>query len=407
MKFIDGEGPVSDALNSAISSVHPDTVIPENVVLNGEKIEIAGEKIDGSLFVFGMGKASYHMARALYSILGDKVKDGIVNSIQDARLGNIEVKKASHPYPDERTLRATEEAVELARSLNEGDTTIVLISGGGSSMFCLPHPSVSIEEIREISEALMNNGADIWELNTVRRSLSLVKGGGFTRYLRPAKVISLIISDVADNHLPSIASGPTVAVHGEEERAEDILREYGLWDSLSEGVRKAIREKKERESADENLIIADNARAVNHASAVLSANGVSHHLFHGIKGNVEDAARDIAGFRMSAVMGGETTAEVRGNGRGGRNQELVLRALLNGFKGKMASIGTDGIDGNSPYAGAIADEGTLKRALALGIDPNEYLERSDSSSFFEKVGGAIRTGYTGTNVADVVVAVKR
>ena len=406
MRFIEEEGPVFDALNAAISSVHPDTVMPENVSLNGEKIEIAGEEIDGRLFVFGMGKASYHMARALHSILGDRVEGGIVNSIEDARLGNIEVKKASHPYPDERTLRATEQAVELAKSLNEGDTAIVLISGGGSSMFCMPHPSVSIEDIREISEALMKKGADIWELNTVRRSLSLVKGGGFTRYLRPARVISLIISDVVDNHLPSIASGPTAAVHGEEEKAEAILREYGLWDSLSEGVRKAITERKERASADRNLIIADNDRAVVHASIALSSNGIPHQVFYRMKGSVEDRARDIAGFRMSAVMGGETTAEVRGNGRGGRNQELVLRALLNGFKGKIASIGTDGIDGNSPYAGAIADEGTLKIALALGIDPNEYLERSDSSSFFEKVGGAIRTGYTGTNVADITVVLK-
>ena len=126
-----------------------------------------------------------------------------------------------------------------------------------------------------------------------------------------------------------------------------------------------------------------------------------------MRGDVRDVAKDIAGMRMSAVMGGETTAEVHGNGRGGRNQELVLRALLSGFKGTIAAIGTDGIDGNSPYAGAMADEETLRKAIELGIDPNEYLENSDSSGFFERLGGAIRTGYTGTNVADLVITLRQ
>ncbi len=397
---------ILSALEAAMDSVHPDTVIPENVFLKDGEVHISDERAEGNLFVFGMGKASYHMAKALRSVLDDRISGGIVNSIEDARLGNIEIRKASHPFPDEKTLKATEEAVEMAKSLKEGDTAIVLISGGGSSMFCMPVPGVSLEDMRLISEALMKKGADIWELNTVRRSLSMVKGGGFAHYLRPARIISLIISDVVDNHLPSIASGPTVAVHGEERKAEEILRRYGLWEGISEGVRKAAKERKERESADRNLIIADNARAVNHASAVLTAHGISHHVFHGMKGDVRQVAGDIAAMETSAVMGGETTCEVRGKGRGGRNQELVLRVLLSRFKGTIAAIGTDGIDGNSPYAGAIADENTLRKAVDLGLDPNEFLERSDSSSFFEKVGGTIRTGYTGTNVADVVVMVK-
>ncbi len=402
------KGVILDALETAIEAVHPDTVIPENVKIREGKVFLKGEQqpLHGNVYLFGMGKASYHMAKSIHTIMGDRIRGGIINSIEEGRLGNMELKKASHPFPDENTLKATEEAVAMAKSLKEGDTAIVLISGGGSSMFCMPAAGVSIEEIRVISEALMRKGADIWELNTVRRSLSMVKGGGFAHYLRPARIISLIISDVVDNHLPSIASGPTVAVHGEEGKAEEILRKYGLWDDISEGVKKAIGVRKKRESADRNLIIADNRRAVNHASAVLTAHGVSHHVFHGMKGDVRSVATEIAAMRTSAVMGGETTAEVAGNGRGGRNQELVLRALLSGFKGTMAAIGTDGIDGNSPYAGAIADENTLGKAVEMGINPNDFLERSDSSSFFEKVGGTIKTGYTGTNVADVVVVVK-
>ena len=405
MRFLHGEGPVFEALDAAIESVHPDTVIPDNVRRDNGPV-IGDEKVSGRIFVFGMGKASYHMALALDRIIGERVEAGLVNSIKEEQVGNISVRKASHPFPDEATLKATEGAVELAKSLKEGDTAVVLISGGGSSMFCMPVPGVSIDDMREISGELMRKGADIWELNTVRRSLSLVKGGGFAHYLRPARVISLIISDVVDNHLPSIASGPTVAVHGEEDMTGEILRRYGLWDSLSTGVKKAISGRKERESADKNLIIADNAMAVRHASAVMTAHGISHQVFHGMKGDVRQVAREISEMRMSAVMGGETTAEVHGSGRGGRNQELVLRALLSGFRGTIAAIGTDGMDGNSPYAGAMGDENTLKKAVEMGIDPNEFLERSDSSSFFEKVGGAIRTGYTGTNVADVVVAIR-
>ncbi len=400
---------VLDALEKAMASVHPDTTIPENVSLSGNFLDIGGREfsLKGRLAVIGMGKAAYHMALALDRILGERVDYGIVNSIKEERIGNIEVRRAAHPFPDAQTVRSTEKAVELAKSLGKDDLAIVLISGGGSSMFCLPHPDVGLEEITGMTKEMMEKGADIWELNTVRRSLSMVKGGGLAAYLRPAGIISLIISDVVDNHLPSIASGPTVAVEDEGEKAEEILRKYGLWDNVSEGVRKAIRERKERGNADLNLIIADNRRTVNHASVVLTSHGMDHHIFHGIRGDVREIAESIAGMRMSAVMGGETTTEVRGNGTGGRNQELVLRTLSLGFEGTIASLGTDGIDGNSPYAGAIADEYTLKIAEEKGLDTEEFLNNSDSASFFEKTGGAIRTGYTGTNVADLVVVVKR
>ena len=398
---------VIEALESAITSVHPDTVIPENVEYHGNILIIGGNDfmLEGRLAVFGMGKASYHMALALHRVLGDRIDMGIVNSIKEERVGNIQVVRASHPFPDEMTVENTRKAVEMAETLENNDVAIVLISGGGSSMFCLPPDDVSINEIREISEEMMKKGADIWELNTVRRSISMVKGGGFTKYLRPAKVISLIISDVVDNHLPSIASGPTVSTGFEGVEAERILKRYGLWDRVSESVRKAIMERKEGESADLNLIIADNRRAVNHASVVLASHGIDHRIRYGMKGGVDELAKDVVKERMPVLMGGESTSKVVGNGKGGRNQELVLRAMMKGFKGTMASIGTDGIDGNSRYAGAIADGYTYEKMLDMGINPEDFLKNSDSSSFFERVGGAIYTGYTGTNVADVIIAI--
>ncbi len=398
---------IIDAMESALSSVHPDTVIPENVEYRGNILRIRENdfKLEGRLAVFGMGKASYNMALALHRVLGDRIDMGIVNSIKEERVGNIQVLRASHPFPDERTVENTRKAVEMAETLEKNDIAIVLISGGGSSMFCLPPDGVSIDEIREISEEMMRRGADIWELNTVRRSISMVKGGGFTKYLRPAKVISLIISDVVDNHLPSIASGPTISTGFEGMEAERILKKYGLWDRVSEGVRRAIIERKEGESADVNLIIADNRRAVNHASMVLRSHGIHHRIGYGIKGDVDELAKGIAKERMPVLVGGESTSKVLGNGKGGRNQELLLRAMMNGFEGIMASIGTDGIDGNSEYAGAIADGYTYEKMLDMGINPEDFLKNSDSSSFFERVGGAIYTGYTGTNVADVIIAI--
>ena len=398
---------IIEALESTIESVHPDTVIPENVEYHGNILRIGGNdfKLEGRLAVFGMGKASYNMALALHRVLGDRIDMGIVNSIKDESVGNIQVMKASHPFPDEITVENTRKAVNMAETLGKNDVALVLISGGGSSMFCMPHPAVSIEDMREISEALMKSGADIWELNTVRRSISIVKGGGFTRYLRPAKVISLIISDVVDNHLPSIASGPTVSTGFEGVEAERILKKYGLWEGLSEMVKKAIMEGRGGESADMNLIIADNRRAVNHASVVLTSHGIGHRIKYGVNGYVDDMAKDIKKERMPVLMGGESTAKVVGNGKGGRNQELALRAIMKGFKGTAASIGTDGIDGNSRYAGAIADEHIYDMMANIGINPEDFLKNSDSSSFFERVGGAIYTGYTGTNVADVIIAI--
>ncbi len=393
------------ALESAIISVHPDTVIPEHVKKIGDEIEISGIPVKkrGKIAVFGMGKASYHMGIALHRILGDVIDEGVIVSIKEGKVGNIVFKRGSHPFPDEETLKNTEKILDMAKSLREGDLAIVLISGGGSSMFCMPKYGVSLEEIREITESLMKKGADIWELNVVRRSLSMVKGGKFTRYLRPAKVISLIISDVVDNHLPSIASGPTVAVKNEERKAEEILRRYGIWDQVSEGVKRALKEEIRGESADMNLIIADNRMAVSHASMVLALNGIEHQIYHSVIGSVEEISKAMVNQNLSAIMGGESTAKVRGNGRGGRNQELVLRAMKTGSKGLVASVGTDGIDGNSPYAGAIADEYTAEISNKKGLDMEEFLKNSDSSSFFERVGGAIKTGFTGTNVADIIL----
>ncbi len=398
---------IINAMESAIASVHPDTVIPENVEYHGNILRIGGNdfKLEGRLAVFGMGKASYNMALALHRVLEDRIDMGIINSIKEERVGNIRVMRASHPFPDEMTVENTRKAVEMAETLKKNDMAIVLISGGGSSMFCLPPEGVSIDEIRETSEEMMKRGADIWELNTVRRSISMVKGGRFTKYLRPAKVISLIISDVVDNHLPSIASGPTVSTGFEGMEAERILKRYGLWENVSEGVKKAIMKGKEGESADLNLIIADNRRAVNHASGVLTSHGIDHRIRYGTKGDVDEIAKGIAKERMPLLMGGESTAKVVGNGKGGRNQELVLRAMMRGFEGTVASIGTDGVDGDSRYAGAIADGYTYEMMANMGINPEDFLKNSDSSSFFERVGGAIYTGYTGTNVADVIIAI--
>ena len=394
-----------DAAEYAIKSVHPSKVIPENLKIEGDALLVRGTEfpIKGRLALFGIGKAGYHMSKAVNDILGDRIDFGLVNSIKDGEIGKIELMKASHPFPDESTVKNTEKMVRCAENLREEDTALVLISGGGSSMFCLPEDGVSIRDMREISGRIMSEGGNIWELNTVRRSLSRVKGGGFAAVLRPARIISLIISDVVDNHLPSIASGPTVKVDSEASEAERILRKYGIWERLSGDVKNAVRREKMRDEADMNLIIADNDTAVHAASISLASEGIDHQLYRRFAGNVEELADVAANARMPVIIGGEASSVVRGEGKGGRAQETVLRAILKGFKGSVLSIGTDGMDGNSGYAGAIADACLLERMRERGFEPLDFLKNSDSSRFFEKSGAAIKTGYTGTNVADITL----
>jgi len=392
----------------------------------GDVLAIKGKKIDMSrferIYVVGFGKASTGMAIAVEKILD--VDEGAVISTSSThsdgrKPSKIRVFRGSHPLPSEENIRATDELIKIVRNAGENDIVIVLISGGGSSLLCKPR--VSLESMREVTDRLIKSGCSIEELNTVRKHLSYVKGGQLAKMSR-AFMLSLIISDVMGNPLQFIASGPTSSDSTTYKDAMAVLKKYGIWGEMGEvdgvisrGMRGEIEETPRKVNAL-NMIIADNAMACRKAADVARMMGYrSKVVSTSVCGEARYAGRDIARYAKISprekavfVFGGETTVKVKGKGKGGRNQELVLGAIreIEGEQIVILSCGTDGIDGNSDAAGAIGDGESMKRASMIGIDAESYLKNNDSYNFFKKLDDLIITGETGTNVMDVQVVVK-
>jgi len=380
----------------------------------------------GSIYAVGFGKASIGMARAIEEIL--PVKKGVVIAPGGGAEADdtspepktIKVFRGSHPLPSESNIRATDELLKVVEGAGDNDIVIVLISGGGSSLLCKPR--ISLKDMTEVTDRLMRAGCTIEELNTVRKHLSHVKGGRLAMGSR-AFMLSLIISDVMENPVEFIASGPTspdTTTYGDAAR---VLEKYGMRDSIGEvkdvierGIRGEIEETPRELDNVANIIIADNETACRAAEEAASGKGYySKIVSTSVSGEARDAGRDIARYakifpRDKAVLifGGETTVTVTGGGRGGRNQELVLGAIeeIEDERIIIVSCGTDGIDGNSDAAGAVGDGTSMKRAEKAGIDAGEYLKNNDSYNFFKKLGDLIITGRTGTNVMDIQIAVR-
>jgi glycerate 2-kinase len=312
------------------------------------------------------------------------------------------------------------------------DLVICLISGGASAMMPLPAKGLTLPEKRAITQMLSASGAGVGEVNTVRRHLSQIKGGRLAELLFPATVLSLIISDVVDNKLEDIGSGPTAPDPSTYADALRVLQKYSLWQRTPSTAKRIIQNGIEDSSKETpkpgsrvfrrvlNVIVGDNRLACSGAAKSLHRNGYrTIVLTQKLQGEAREAGRLFAAVisgighgqfslprPVALVAGGETTVVVRGSGRGGRNQELVLSAAI-GIDGMrnvvVLSGGTDGLDGATEAAGAFADGSTLKRALARGLVAQTYLDNNDSYSFFRKVKGQIVTGPTGTNVSDITI----
>jgi len=294
--------------------------------------------------------------------------------------------------------------LEIAHAAGPRDLLICLISGGASALLPAPVPGLSLAAKQEITRQLLNAGAAIHELNTVRKHLSLVKGGQLAAAAHPATVITLILSDVVGDHLDVIGSGPTVSDSSTIEQAEAVLRKFGV--SVPAGI---LRETPKTIQV-QNLIVGSNRLAIDAAARKAKELGYrTLVLSTSIEGETRDIARMHAAIareiplrRPACILsGGETTVTVRGKGLGGRNQEFVLAAAMELADMTVFSAGTDGLDGPTDAAGAIADTRTLARARKLHLDPRQFLDNNDSYRFFEKVDGLIKTGPTGTNVMDV------
>lgn len=383
----------------------------------------------------GFGKAASPMARQFMDSLGRVIPEGILitkygHGGETAKEKRVNTWEAGHPLPDENGIKATEKIIRLLEHAEEESLVVCLISGGGSSLLVSPWAGISLSEKQTATDLLLRAGADISELNTVRKHISRVKGGRLAELASPARTISLILSDVIGDRLDVIASGPTSPDNTTFHDAMMVIERYGLKneiprsiiETLEKGRRGLISETPKEGSAVfqrvENIIVGSNKKAIDAAQADAVALGFQTSV---VSTEIQGEARFIGkwlakkavgmkasrpGSRICLISGGETTVAVKGKGKGGRNMELALAFALEieGIEGiTFLSAGTDGTDGPTDAAGAMVDGQTIVKAKSLGLDPEEYLNNNDSYHFFKKVGGLFITGPTGTNVMDIQI----
>jgi hydroxypyruvate reductase len=403
---------------AAIESAQPDHCVPPNLP------DSLPEPGAGRTIVIGAGKASAAMARAL-----ERNWAGPLSGLVVTRYGyavpcqRIEIVEAAHPVPDEAGLRAAQRMMELVAGLGADDTVICLISGGGSSLLPLPLDGITLEDKQAVNRALLASGATIGEMNTVRRHLSGIKGGRLGAACYPARVVTLLISDVPGDHPSDIASGPTVGDPTTCADALAIVRRYGIElpaavrEVLESGRGESVKPGDQRLARCETRMIATPQMALEAAALVAREAGITPYILgNAIEGEARDVGKAMAGmarqvadygqpFAKPCVMlsGGETTVTVRGQGRGGRNVEFLLSLglALEGRSGVYALAGdTDGVDGQEEIAGAVLAPDSLERAWELGIKPADSLQNNDGHGFFGALGDSVVTGPTLTNVND-------
>jgi len=411
-----------DARKAALEAI--EAVLPEKAVqkaLEGEEFRrLAGLK--GKLVLVAIGKASWRMAKAVADSLGGRLDGGVVVTKYGHSMGSIaglEIYEAGHPVPDQNTLAGTEKALEKVMSLNQNDTVIFLISGGGSALFEKPREGVSLEDIANVTEQLLASGADIVEINTIRKRLSAVKGGRFARIAAPARVFAVVLSDVLGDRLDSIASGPAHPDGTTTAEALQVVEKYGL--RLNPGLLDALKEETPKELSNVTTVITGSVTALCSAAAsAVKRLGYKPML---LSTTLDCEAREAGTFIASVareirtsgnpidppcavIVGGETVVHLRGKGKGGRNQELALAAAL-GIRGldevALISVGSDGTDGPTDAAGGLVDGTTTETLQGLGIDAEAALAENDSYHALDACGSLVRTGPTGTNVNDVVI----
>lgn len=386
----------------------------------------------GRIYVVGAGKAGAAMARAVERLLGRRISAGLLNVKygHTAKLRRIELNECGHPVPDRAGVDGAQRIAALVRQAGKDDLVICLVSGGASALLPAPAPPVTLEDKQETTRLLLACGAGIHEINAVRKHISLLKGGQLARLASPAGVLSLLLSDVIGDDLDVIGSGPTAPDASTFASARAVLVKYQLEDRVPRSVSERLRLgaagqlPETPKASDEifckvqNVIVGSNRLAVEAAAARAREIGFRPVVLSTfIEGETREVARVHAAVAkeilasgrparppVCVISGGETTVTLRGSGLGGRNQEFALAAAidLDGLPGVvLLSAGTDGTDGPTDAAGAIADGHTLRRARALGLDAAKHLAANDSYRFFEPLGDLIRTGPTNTNVMDI------
>jgi glycerate 2-kinase len=427
---------VQRVLAAAMQAADPYAAVNRHVSRQGDCLSIGEKKYHldefENIYLVAIGKAGAPMARAAIDLLGDRLAQGIV-LVKDGYqtdLPGIEVFTAGHPVPDAHGVQAAGHIMNLLKKAGERDLVLCLISGGGSALLTSPASEVSLEDLQRLTALLLRCGADINEINTLRKHLELTKGGNLRRLAYPARMATLVLSDVIGNPLDVIASGPTYPDPTTYQDAVGVLVRYNLLDETPPAILEHLQRGQNAELPEtpkpgdpafagaHYLVIGDNYQAALAALEQARREGLNTLLLTtSLQGEACQAGRFLAAVARQVALtrqpvarpacliaGGETTVTLRGDGVGGRNQEVALGAVrdLAGLeKTLLVTLATDGGDGPTDAAGAVASGETLTQALALGLDPQDFLRRNDAYSFFECLGGLIKTGPTLTNVNDL------
>lgn len=433
------------SFRAAVESVDPARLVAAALRVDGDSILLDASGVreamplspPSKIHIVGAGKAGRTMGEATLAALGRHVAGGVVAVPHGAagRSGPLRFVEAGHPVPDIWSLAAAREILSLLERARKGDLVVALLSGGGSAMLSAPVAGITTEEKAETSRLLLRAGADIASFNAVRKHLSEVKGGLLARAAQPATVWSLLLSDVPGDDPSVIASGPFSPDPTTYAEAVGVLERYGLYYAVPSAVRRhlsagAAGNVPETPKPDDpafrgaaSALLGTNRTALDAAALrmakVRTAGPTAIVLLPGfLRGEARECARSFCsrlrkasealapGHAIAMIAGGETTVDVRGGGKGGRNQEFALSAAVEiaGAEGMaVLAAGTDGIDGPTDAAGAYVDGGALARASALGLDPQAHLSRNDAYPFFAALGDLVITGPTGTNVADLAI----
>ena len=398
-------------VREAIAAVQPDAAV---------RRALEGTEFPGRVLLAAAGKAAWQMAKAASDCLGSRIEKGVVVTKYGhvtGPLANIDCYEAGHPVPDENSFRGTQAVLDLVRGLTEKDTVLFLLSGGGSALF--EKPLIPAEELQDITNRLLASGADIVEINTVRKRLSAVKGGRFALFCAPARVEAVVLSDVLGDPPDMIASGPACPDPSTCADARRIAEKYGL--PLSETARRLLNEETPKSLDNVHLQINGSVRELCAVAAKACARlGYEPVLLTDqLSCEAREAGRFLAsvlrthaadGKSLAFIAGGETVVKLTGHGKGGRNQELALAAAagIAGMKNAAVfSVGSDGTDGPTDAAGGFCDGDSCAELKAFGISIDAVLQDNDAYHALQKIGGLIITGPTGTNVNDAAVALLR
>lgn len=394
----------------------------EKAVLNSIKIEKGKLLVRGHSFslknarkilIVGIGKCSLEAAGALERILGKRLSGGIVLDVNKGKLKKIKCYACDHPLPTPRNVEATKKIIKLLSSLTENDLVFFIISGGGSAFLCQPHNFNCFEEATLI-DCLIHFGVNIQEMNTVRKHLSVARGGYLAKYAYPARVVSFIFSDVVGNNLEYVASGPTIKDTTTVNDAKTILDKYKVSEKCSFFPHRLIETPKDSKYFErvKNILFVSNQTALDAMAGKAEELGFRAVIRkNDLTGEAKEAARGIIdelnqeGTNTVLLYGGETTVKVEGEGRGGRNQELALSALRFIKENQLIiSAASDGWD-NTDHAGAVCDIITKEKAEKNNLNAEKFLKDNNSYEFFKKTGDYLKTGNTGSNVADIIIAI--